>query len=119
MLSLVSVDVFFGWLVVCLYIFWPFYGFIDRTAEDMTGNRDRERGSDTQQRDPGWELNPGPLQRLGTWDAFGWLVGWLFVWLLGCFSGEDVGWKTMNYCIICQSSSGLILGNLMTLVTGF
>lgn len=36
------------------------------------------------------------------------LVGWLF------------GWKTMNYCVICQSSSGSILGNLMTLVvTGF
>ena len=32
----------------------------------------RERGSDTQQSDPGRESNPGPLQRgqsLGTWDA--------------------------------------------------
>ena len=34
--------------------FWPFYGFIDRTAEDMTEKRGRERESDTQQRDPGW-----------------------------------------------------------------
>ena len=33
---------------------WPFYGFIDRLAEDMTGNRGRERGSVTQQR-PGVE----------------------------------------------------------------
>ena len=23
--------------------FWAFYGFIDSTAEDMTGNRERER----------------------------------------------------------------------------
>ena len=32
----------------------------------------RERGSDTQQWDPGWKLNPGPLlrgQSLCTWDA--------------------------------------------------
>ena len=31
-----------------LYIFFcAFYGFIDITAEDMTGNKERERGSDT------------------------------------------------------------------------
>ena len=42
-----------------------FYGFIDRSAEDMTGNRGRERGSDTQQRDLRQESNPGPLQSLG------------------------------------------------------
>ena len=41
--------------------FFAFYGFIDRTVEDMTENRDRERGSDTQQRDPDRESNPGPL----------------------------------------------------------
>ena len=37
----------------------------------VTGNRDREkeRGSDTQQRDSGQASNPGLLQRLGTWDA--------------------------------------------------
>ena len=36
--------------------FWPFYDFIDSTVEDMTGNREREGGSDTQQRDPGtWD----------------------------------------------------------------
>ena len=35
-----------------------FFGFIDRTVEDMTGNRSRERGSGT-----GQESNPGPLQR--------------------------------------------------------
>ena len=46
-----------------------FYGFIDRTAEDMTGNKEREGGSDTQQRDPCRKSNPGPLQSLGTWDA--------------------------------------------------
>ena len=28
---------------MALYFFWPF-GFIDRTVEDMTGNRSRERG---------------------------------------------------------------------------
>ena len=32
----------------------------------MPGNRGRERGSDMQQRDPGWESNPGPLlHRIG------------------------------------------------------
>ena len=51
------------------YFLGFFYGFIDRTAEDMTGNRERERGSDTQQRDQGWKSNPGPLQSLGTWAA--------------------------------------------------
>ena len=41
----------FFFLNICL----AFYGFIDRTAEDMTGNRERERerGNDMQQRDPG------------------------------------------------------------------
>ena len=55
-------------LLFFLYIFFlAFYGFIDRSAEDMTGNRERERerGSDTQQRDS----NPGPLQSLGTWGT--------------------------------------------------
>ena len=40
--------------------FWPF-GFIDRTDEEMTGNRLRERGSDRHQGAPGRDLNPGPL----------------------------------------------------------
>ena len=44
-------------------IFLAFRGFIDSTVEEVTGNGVRERGSDTQQRDPGWETNPGPLQR--------------------------------------------------------
>ena len=35
-----------------------FFGFIDRTVEDMTGNRLRERGSYMQQRDPSWQSNP-------------------------------------------------------------
>ena len=37
----------------CLFFsfFKYFFGFIECTAEDMTGNRGRERGSDTQQRD--------------------------------------------------------------------
>ena len=52
-----------------LYFFLSFCGFIDRTVEDTTLNRERERGSDMQQRDPGRESNPGPLQSLGTWDA--------------------------------------------------
>ena len=41
-----------------------FSGFIDSTAEEC--NRKQSR-SDTQQRDTGQELNPGPLQNLGTW----------------------------------------------------
>ena len=32
---------------------------MNRAAEDVTGNRLRERGSDTQQRDPGQDWNPG------------------------------------------------------------
>ena len=39
-----------------------FYGFIDRTASEMTGNRWPSR-NDTQQRAPGRDSNPGPLQR--------------------------------------------------------
>ena len=35
----------------------------------MTGNKERERGSDTQKRNPGRESNPGTLQSLNTWDA--------------------------------------------------
>ena len=35
----------------------------------MTGNRERDSGSDTQQRDPGQESNPIPLQSLGTQGA--------------------------------------------------
>ena len=38
---------------------WPFFGFIDRAAEDVTGNRLRERGSDMQQRAPGRSLQTG------------------------------------------------------------
>ena len=53
--------------VFFLIFFWP--SAVDRTAEDMTGNREREGGSDMHQRDPGRESNPGPLQSLGTWDA--------------------------------------------------
>ena len=41
----------------------------DSSAVEVTGNRMRERRSDTQQRDPGQESNPGLLQSLGTWDA--------------------------------------------------
>ena len=29
--------------VFLVVFFWPFYGFIDRLAVDMTGNRERER----------------------------------------------------------------------------
>ena len=57
------------WLQVENFFFLAFHGFIDRSVEDMTGKRGRERGSDTQQRDPGRELNPSTLQSLGTWDA--------------------------------------------------
>ena len=56
-------------IIYLFTIFWPFHGFIDSTAEAMTGNRVRGRGSDTQQRDPGRESNPGPLQSLSTWDT--------------------------------------------------
>ena len=54
-----------------IYIFFGFIdrtaedmtGFIDKTAEDMTGNRQRERGgNDTQQGDAGRESNPNPLK---------------------------------------------------------
>ena len=37
--------------------------------KSVTGNRVRE--TDTQQRDPGRESSPGPLQSLGTWVAHG------------------------------------------------
>ena len=63
-------QVFFKFCFKCS--FWPFYGFIDRIAGEVAGNRMRERGRDTQQRAPGWKSNPGPLQRgqsLCTWDA--------------------------------------------------
>ena len=43
-------------------IFLALYGFIDSSAEEVTGNRMREMGSETQQRAPGWESTPGPLQ---------------------------------------------------------
>ena len=35
----------------------------------VIGNREREKGSDMQRRDRGWELNPGLLQSLRIWDA--------------------------------------------------
>lgn len=58
-------------MFVCF--FWPVYGFIDRTDCDMTVNRMRERErSDTQQRGPGRDSNPGPLQKGQSpriWDA--------------------------------------------------
>lgn len=41
----------------------PLYGFTDRSDEELTGNRMRERGSDMQPRDPGRESNPSLLQR--------------------------------------------------------
>ena len=52
--------------------FLAFYGFIDRTAEDMTRNRKREREREgewhkAKGRRPGVE--PTALQSLGTWDA--------------------------------------------------
>ena len=55
-----------------LSIFLAFHGFIDSTVEELTGNRERDRGSDTQQRDPGQESNSDPMQQgqsLCTWDA--------------------------------------------------
>ena len=45
---------------IFLLAFWLF--FIDRTAEDMTSNRLRERGSDTQQRALGRDSNLRLLQ---------------------------------------------------------
>ena len=59
-LSWDQVDFFFFFLRV---YFLAFTGFIDRTAEGTTVNRMRERGSDTRQRAPGWDSNPGLLQR--------------------------------------------------------
>ena len=52
--------------------FVPLYCFLDTIAEEMTGNRMREGGSHRQQRAPGQDSNPGPLQRgqsLCTQDA--------------------------------------------------
>ena len=47
------------------FIFFKyFFGLIDRTAEDMTGNRERD-GEWHAAKGPGRELNPGPLQSLG------------------------------------------------------
>ena len=51
------------------FFFWPFMALLTGKLEDMTGKRGRERGSDMQQRDPGWESNPGPLQSPGTGGA--------------------------------------------------
>ena len=52
-----------------LNIFLAFSGFIDRTAEECDRKQGKRGGNDTQQGDPGRELNPGPLQNLGTWVA--------------------------------------------------
>ena len=53
----------FFFLFKFFFFFGPI-GFIDKIAENMDRKQDeRERGSDLQQRDPVWELNPGPLQR--------------------------------------------------------
>ena len=49
-----------------------FYGFIVSTAEEMTGNRTRERGSDMWQEAPDRDSNPGPLRQgisLSSWEA--------------------------------------------------
>ena len=54
-LSLVHHCSFLGPLFFC----WPFISFSNRTAEDVTGNRMRERGSDTQQRAPGQDSRRG------------------------------------------------------------
>ena len=58
--------------IFIIYLFLLVICFIDRTAEDMIGNRMKERGSDTRQTTPRPELNPGPLQwgrSLCTWDS--------------------------------------------------
>ena len=53
--------------VTCIFfflvIFVLFMALFDSIDEEMTGNGMRERGSDTQQRDPVRESNTGPLQR--------------------------------------------------------
>ena len=52
---------------------WPrflaFMALLTVQLKRVTGDGVRERESDTQQRDPGWESNLGPLQSLSTWDA--------------------------------------------------
>ena len=52
-------------LVVFLFkaFLWPFMVLFDSSAEEVTGNRMRELGSDRQRRDLGQESNPGLLQR--------------------------------------------------------
>lgn len=44
------------------YMFFVLWILKDRIAEDMIGNRLKERGNDMQQWAPGWDLNLGPLQ---------------------------------------------------------
>ena len=43
-----------------VFIFWPLYRFVDRTASEMIGNRMRE-GDVMQQRAPGQDSNLGLL----------------------------------------------------------
>ena len=39
---------------ILLLFFGPFYGFNDSTVEDMTGNRERERGGVTRSKVKPW-----------------------------------------------------------------
>ena len=58
--------------MTCVMCFFPSKYFLALVAVQLkrvTGNRARERESDTQQRDLGHESNPGLLQSLSTWDA--------------------------------------------------
>ena len=55
-----------------LKVFFGPFGLLIGKLKTWTGNRIKERGSDMQQRAPGWESNPDPLQwwqSLCTWDA--------------------------------------------------
>lgn len=58
-----SCIVYFIFYYYYLFIVGLYMTFIYGTAQEMTGNRMRERGNDTQQRAPGRDSNPGPLQR--------------------------------------------------------
>ena len=50
-------------------LFGLFMALLIVKLKRVTRSRERERGSDTQQSDPGQELNPGPLQSLSTQDT--------------------------------------------------
>lgn len=80
----------------------------------MTGSRMRESRSDTQQRNPGRESNPGPLQSLGTCDARS--THWVkrrpaaaAFWQECLKSSRDFSWKGAKSCGLHSTCSACVL----------